>query len=959
MSRATGRAGVVSRANLSPRLLPALVLASVVVVVTMAAAGPASAASSDAGVESLTTTFAAPALVTSPGVLAWGAGGVGELGNATTSSSDTPVAVSGLSGVTRVAPGSNHSLALLSDGMVMAWGANGQGQLGDGTSTGPEECGPGGPCSDTPVPVSGLSGITDIAAGGNVSLALLSNGTVMAWGNNGSGQLGTTGEDSDVPVPVSGLSGVTAIAAGDDYCLALLSNGTVMAWGANNINGELGDGTTLYSLTPVAVKGLSEVTAIAAGYFHALALLKNGTVMAWGDNEQGELGNHTTTSSDVPVAVGGLSGVTAIAAGFSTSLALLSNGTVMGWGYNEGGALGDGTNVRNSDVPVPVSGVSGVMAIAAGGHDALALLSGGTVMAWGQNDSGQLGDGSSTGPETCPFGELCSTTPVPVSGLTGVSAIADDGSDGFAVSTVSTVAEVEPDAGPFVGGTHVTITGTHFIGVTAVKFGSANAAQFTVHSPTSISAVSPAGAGTVVVSVITPVGASVTALADHFSYEPTVTEMQPSDGPPAGGTHVTITGTNFTGATAVKFGSENATKFTVHSATSITAVSPAGAGTVYVTVTTPGGTTALGAADQFTYRLPGEWTTFPSAGAGSNNSLNGVSCISAKHCVAVGGESGLTQEEALIESWNGSAWSIIPTPAVPKSGSSLYGVSCVSAKFCMAVGEQYPVCPCRHPTTNLVETWNGRAWSVVPSPRPPGPPFKDSLLTGVSCVSVSFCVAVGVAYPHSGGPSSTLVESWNGSVWSIAPDPNPGISPGLQDVSCVSIRFCVTVGNFLETLFSGHSLVESWNGTEWSVVASPDGGGLLHAVSCVSAKRCVAVGNSAAGTLVEAWNGSTWSVLESPNPEGNGRPRLSGVSCVSVGSCAAVGYDSTEEGPSQTLVEKSTGSKWSIVPSANSASGVSYLHGVSCVSTESCFAVGKDEATPDGPFQTLVEDGRL
>ncbi len=965
-------AGLAAAAN--PRLwrVSALAMATLVAAFTMATAG---ASSGGAFVGSLTTRLAAPALATSSGVLAWGGGGAGQLGNSTTRSSNTPVAVSGLSGVTSVAAGGEHSLALLGDGTVVAWGSNQDGQLGDGSRTGPEECEFGKPCSDIPVPVSGLGEVTAIAAGSEHSLALLSNGTVMAWGYNINGQLGTPGEDSDVPVPVSGLSGVTAIAAGGDFSLALLSNGTVMAWGSN-YNGQLGDSQRGYetnSDVPVPVSGLSGVTAIAAGGGHSLALLRDGTVMAWGYNYWGELGDGTNMGpescgfvsgcSDKPVPVSGLSGVTSVAAGNNHSLALLGDGTVKAWGTNEAGTLGDGTHNPDtcgagapcSNTPVPVSGLSSVTAIAAGYEHSLALLSNGTLMDWGQ--AGTLGNGTDTPPEICRFGESCSSTPLPVSGLTGVTAIAAGAGHSLAVSAISTITKVEPNSGPFVGGISVSIAGTNFIGVTAVKFGSANATKFIVHSPTSITAVSPAGSGTVRVTVVTPVGASITARAGYFSYEPTVTRVEPSAGRVRGGTSVAIRGTNLAGATAVKFGSANATNFKVHSASLVTAVSPPGAGTVYVIVATPGGTSAIGATDQFTYLTPDEWRIFPSVDPGTRyNSLSGVSCISAKHCVAVGGESGLTQEEALIEFWNGGTWSIIPTPVLPNSGSSLYGVSCVSAKFCMAVGEQYPVCPCRHPTTNLVETWNGSAWSVVPSPRPPGPPFKDSLLTGVSCVSVRFCVAVGVAYPHSGGPSSTLVESWNGSVWSIAPDPNPGISPELQDVSCVSIRFCVTVGN---------SLVESWNGTEWSVVASPGGGETLHAVSCVSAKRCVAVGGSASGTLVEAWNGTAWSILESPNPEGNGRPRLSGVSCVSAGSCTAVGFDTTEpspiqissEVPSQTLVENSEGSKWSIVPSANSASGVNYVNGVSCVSSESCFAVGEDEATPDGEFQTLVESG--
>ena len=176
--------------------------------------------------------------------------------------------------------------------------------------------------------------------------------------------------------------------------------------------------------------------------------------------------------------------------------------------------------------------------------------------------------------------------------------------------SASTVTGVSPNNGPEGGGTSVTIAGTSFTGATEVKFGSTNAASFKVDSATSITATSPAGAGTVDVTVTTPGGTSATGSADHFSYvpAPTVTGVSPNSGPEGGGTSVTISGTNFTGATEVKFGSTNAASFKVDSATSITATSPAItttgpslAGTVDVTVTTSGGTSATGSADRFRY----------------------------------------------------------------------------------------------------------------------------------------------------------------------------------------------------------------------------------------------------------------------------------------------------------------------------------------------------------------------
>ncbi|WP_280822736.1 putative Ig domain-containing protein [Pseudaminobacter soli (ex Li et al. 2025)] len=169
---------------------------------------------------------------------------------------------------------------------------------------------------------------------------------------------------------------------------------------------------------------------------------------------------------------------------------------------------------------------------------------------------------------------------------------------------VPTVTSISPTSGPAAGGTSVTITGTNLLGATAVKFGATNATSYTVSSATSITATAPAGVGTVDVTVANGSQISATSAADQFTYipAPTVASISPTSGPTAGGTSVTIAGTNFTGATSVKFGATNATSFTVDSATSITATAPASAaGTVDVMVTTAGGTSSTVTADQFTY----------------------------------------------------------------------------------------------------------------------------------------------------------------------------------------------------------------------------------------------------------------------------------------------------------------------------------------------------------------------
>jgi len=198
-------------------------------------------------------------------VWAWGRNNDGQLGDGTTTNRFTPVQVTGLTDVFKIAAGGSHSLALKSDGTVWAWGFNGNGQLGDGTTTN----------NSTPVQVTGLTGVTAIAGGFQHSLALKSDSTVWAWGSNDQGQLGDgTTTQRLTPVQVTGLTGVSAIAGvGSSNSLALKSNGTVWAWGDNN-NFQLGDGKqpgqNFDSSVPVQVMGLTSVISIAGSgrFFH-------------------------------------------------------------------------------------------------------------------------------------------------------------------------------------------------------------------------------------------------------------------------------------------------------------------------------------------------------------------------------------------------------------------------------------------------------------------------------------------------------------------------------------------------------------------------------------------------------------------------------------------------------------------------------------------------------------------
>jgi alpha-tubulin suppressor-like RCC1 family protein len=291
---------------------------------------------------SIATLLAIPAAQAASGaLLGVGYNGYGALCNGTTSSGSTAAAASTPldGGVSATASGAVHTVALKSDGTISTCGNNRFGQLGNGTTT----------TSTAPVAVTlpGSASAIAIAADEFHSLALTAGGAVFAWGHNAFGQLGNgSTTDSSTPVPVAVPGTVTQIAAGWAFDLALTSSGAVYAWGYNG-NGELGTTSadtcaTFFACakTPVAVNlGGATVKAIAAGWDHALAIRSDNTVLAWGLNNYGQLGDGTTTNRLVPTpTIGGLA-VKAIACGGAHSLAIrMSDSTGLAWPQQPGPA---------------------------------------------------------------------------------------------------------------------------------------------------------------------------------------------------------------------------------------------------------------------------------------------------------------------------------------------------------------------------------------------------------------------------------------------------------------------------------------------------------------------------------------------------------------------------------------------------------------------------------------------
>lgn len=317
--------------------------------------------------------------------------------------------------------------------------------------------------------------------------------------------------------------------------------------------------------------------------------------------------------------------------------------------------------------------------------------------------------------------------------------------------------------------------------------------------------------------------------------------------------------------------------------------------------------------------------------------LMSVSCPSAASCMAVG-VSGQTTSQGLAEQWNGTRWSVLPTPPTGVTNAYLYGVSCSSPKACTAVGFTSTGIPAQN-SSPLAERWNGTRWSIQTVPMPSGTNVTSDLYS-VSCPSAAMCAAVGIYTVNDAGTGS-LLELWNGSSWSLqAPPPYP--SPELLSVSCVSPNECVADGQF-----GGQSAAIRWNGSTWTSMhppnpTAPESSDGLVGMGCTASPQfeCQAVGWEGSGDFSQStfglgWVPGHWTLEYTPSP-GN-RAWLSAVSCASNSACVAVGWHPVPTVGRLPLLGFWDGTEWR-TQSPPLVRGS--MDGVSCASSVSCTAVG-------------------
>lgn len=317
----------------------------------------------------------------------WGRNQYGQLGDGTASDRPTPTQVGAFSDWTNVAAGNIHTCGIRNSGRLYCWGYNLYGQVGDGTATN----------RSAPVQVGTAANWAAVAVGSQHSCGVRTDGRLYCWGYNATGQVGDgTTTNRSTPVQVGTATNWMQVDLGVNFSCGTRADGSMHCWGFNG-QGRLGDGTTANRHSPVQIGGTMDWTHVSAGYDHACAVRDDGTLYCWGYNMQGQLGDGTTTDRLAPVQIGGATDWQEVAAQHEHTCGLQEDGTLHCWGRNQYGQLGDGT-ISNKLAPTLVAvavewaGVAG-----SGGYHTCASDVQGRLYCWGWNNYGEIGDGSAQG----------------------------------------------------------------------------------------------------------------------------------------------------------------------------------------------------------------------------------------------------------------------------------------------------------------------------------------------------------------------------------------------------------------------------------------------------------------------------------------------------------------------------------------------------------------------------------
>jgi len=324
----------------------------------------------------------------------------------------------------------------------------------------------------------------------------------------------------------------------------------------------------------------------------------------------------------------------------------------------------------------------------------------------------------------------------------------------------------------------------------------------------------------------------------------------------------------------------------------------------------------------------------------------------------------------VLASWAQAAEWELKTVSLPSGGKEgvLWGVSCFSASVCTGVGDYW---------NGSVwgasgNEWNGTSWATASVIANPSPGEKNGDLRSVSCFSATRCIAAG-AFGVS-GVGLSLIESSNKGTWTHTTSPNPsnGKNAELLGILCMSLEFCLTTGQFLNTEGGGEKgaiMAEEWEGTSWSLLSPIENpgnrkNGKLRSVACTAVSECRAVGNwgievggEGLGTPgEETWNGSTWKATETPVPSSAHFGELFGISCATANSCLAVGsWEQVITKAYNGLANYWNGTSWSLLePPAPTGATREELAGVSCTAVEECMVVGTYTSST-GTKMTLAE----